>query len=143
MPTTERNVAEMTDDEINAELDRLLGVNRTAKPEPDCPECGVGVNRPKCLFEMGPSCPRHELMAAWRRSQKPTPYCSSWERAMAMGEEMEKRGLMSRYVDVVYCSVDGAGIEELFNAMQASRMIRAETALTVLREAQSNADSSQ
>lgn len=36
-------------------------------PEPKCPECGAGVNRPKCLFEMGSDCPRHEVREEWRK----------------------------------------------------------------------------
>lgn len=25
-----------------------------------CPECGSDATRPKCFYEMGPSCPRHD-----------------------------------------------------------------------------------
>lgn len=33
--------------------------------EPNCPECGVGVARPKCFFEFT-DCPRHELANPYR-----------------------------------------------------------------------------
>lgn len=31
------------------------------KTEPKCPECGVGIDRPKCMWELGAACPRHEV----------------------------------------------------------------------------------
>ena len=36
-----------------------------------CPECGVGADRPKCAFEMGGSCPRHDP-----NNYEPSPYVS-------------------------------------------------------------------
>jgi hypothetical protein len=49
---------------VVAPLDRG-GMN--LPPEPKCPACGAGVDRPKCLFEMGGDCPRHEVRNAWKR----------------------------------------------------------------------------
>jgi hypothetical protein len=34
-------------------------------PEPACPQCGSGVDRPKCLLELGGDCPRHEIRQKW------------------------------------------------------------------------------
>lgn len=36
-------------------------------PEPKCPDCGVDVNRPKCLLELGTECPRHDVRVNWKR----------------------------------------------------------------------------
>jgi hypothetical protein len=36
---------------------------KQVQSEPACPDCGVGVLRPKCLWELGPECPRHELIS--------------------------------------------------------------------------------
>ena len=38
--------------------------------EPKCPSCSVGVNRPKCAFELGDSCPRHDLKDAFMKAMK-------------------------------------------------------------------------
>lgn len=46
-----------------------------ALPIPDCPGCGAGIERPKCLFEMGRACPRHEIYAEWKRLQMPYKNC--------------------------------------------------------------------
>lgn len=32
------------------------------KEEPRCPECRGGVLRSKCFLELGPGCPRHEIV---------------------------------------------------------------------------------
>lgn len=37
--------------------------------EPECPSCGVGVDRPKCFFDLGGYCPRHPLLAEWHQSR--------------------------------------------------------------------------
>lgn len=45
--------------------DRRDGVRETdAREAPMCPMagCGVSVERPKCLFELGSDCPRHEVL---------------------------------------------------------------------------------
>jgi hypothetical protein len=34
-------------------------------PEPKCPLCEAGVDRPKCMFELGGDCPRHEVKREW------------------------------------------------------------------------------
>lgn len=36
---------------------------KQVKLEPSCPECGTGVLRPKCAFELGSDCPRHGLIS--------------------------------------------------------------------------------
>lgn len=42
--------------------------NRCEKDEePKCPECGAGVLRPKCLFELGAFCPRHPIAFEYRQ----------------------------------------------------------------------------
>ena len=33
--------------------------------EPKCPECGAGVLRQKCMWDFGPSCPRHDVANAY------------------------------------------------------------------------------
>lgn len=33
--------------------------------EPKCEECGAGVDRPKCMWEMGAGCPRHEAKSEY------------------------------------------------------------------------------
>jgi hypothetical protein len=39
-------------------------------PEPECPECGVKVNRPKCFLELNSlECPRHEIQKRWLTTQ--------------------------------------------------------------------------
>lgn len=38
--------------------------------EPKCPECNVGVDRPKCPWEMGGGCARHEILDAYRQAQR-------------------------------------------------------------------------
>lgn len=35
----------------------------------NCPECGVGADRPKCFFELGGACPRHDASY-----YEPSPY---------------------------------------------------------------------
>lgn len=35
-----------------------------ADPEPKG-ECGCGVDRPKCMFELGGDCPCHEIRSRW------------------------------------------------------------------------------
>ena len=35
----------------------------------NCPECDVGADRPKCMFEMGGACPRHDP-----DNYEPSPY---------------------------------------------------------------------
>lgn len=37
-------------------------------PEPKCPECHAGIARPKCAFELGGDCARHELAQEWRKA---------------------------------------------------------------------------
>ena len=43
--------------------------------EPVCPEpgCNAHVDRPKCFFELGASCPRHPVRDAWLRVRRPLP----------------------------------------------------------------------
>jgi hypothetical protein len=48
-------------------VDNILGkiaAQRLAqiRSEPKCPECNAGVIRPKCLFELGGDCPRHDVI---------------------------------------------------------------------------------
>lgn len=38
--------------------------------EPRCPECGVNALRPKCMWELGGACPRHEVSEAYRAAQR-------------------------------------------------------------------------
>lgn len=35
-----------------------------------CPGCGVDARRPKCFWEMGGDCPRHEVLWKWRAAQR-------------------------------------------------------------------------
>jgi len=170
MATTERKVSEMTDDEINAELDDLLGVNRTAKTAGDAyqainetsqtlrrirAEACAGVKHPyDDIWDITDFWDRRfgrdyqeaveSEVAAWRKS--PTPYCSSWEHAMALGEEMTKRGFHLQYAFWLRRIVFGQQWvcdQSEFETAHATPRQRAEAALMVLREAQSNADSSQ
>ena len=52
-------------DGVSALVAELRGRTKRILP-PDwrkdqkCPECGVGADRPKCFFEMGGDCPRHD-----------------------------------------------------------------------------------
>lgn len=32
---------------------------------PKCPECKSDARRPKCFFEYGSSCPRHNILDSW------------------------------------------------------------------------------
>jgi hypothetical protein len=34
-------------------------------PAPMCSECHTDARRPKCMFELGGGCPRHEALDAW------------------------------------------------------------------------------
>jgi hypothetical protein len=34
---------------------------------PKCPECGADARRPRCLFELGGDCPRHEALKEWKQ----------------------------------------------------------------------------
>jgi len=47
-------------------------VDDSGRPiEPKCPECGAGIRRNKCLFELDPSrCPRHKLLRAYNIALK-------------------------------------------------------------------------
>lgn len=38
--------------------------------EPKCEECGVGVNRPKCVFELGGACPRYDIQDVYVEAMK-------------------------------------------------------------------------
>ena len=38
--------------------------------EPKCPKCGVGALRPKCFWELGAACPRHDLVDAYRIAER-------------------------------------------------------------------------
>lgn len=31
-----------------------------------CPECKSDARRPKCMFELGGDCPRHEVLDIWQ-----------------------------------------------------------------------------
>lgn len=48
-------------------------------PDRECPECGVGAQRQKCMWDLGGSCPRNEPDAydpsPW--IQVPDPLCSA------------------------------------------------------------------
>ena len=44
-------------------------VNRENAEKPICPECGADARRPKCLFELGSYCPRHDALAEWKLKQ--------------------------------------------------------------------------
>lgn len=47
----------------------VIQVGKHGQPiEPECPECGVGVDRPKCFHELGGYCPRHDLQDAYRQA---------------------------------------------------------------------------
>lgn len=56
--------------------------------EPNCPDCHIGVDRPKCLFELGGYCPRHPLLDEWRRSR--------WGQ---MSERRKKYHILTLYED--------------------------------------------
>jgi len=57
-PATLKMLAEIA--ASRAERERVLSLI----PEPKC-DCGVGVDRPKCMWEMGGDCPRHEVYNQW------------------------------------------------------------------------------
>jgi hypothetical protein len=40
------------------------------KKEPKCPECWSVVLRPKCFYELGGNCPRHEIVHFFGGSSK-------------------------------------------------------------------------
>jgi hypothetical protein len=56
----EKTVVELL--QKNTELQAILDVFK----EPKCSSCGVGVDRPKCMFELGNECPRHETRNQWK-----------------------------------------------------------------------------
>jgi len=59
----ERNAAEAV---LEASNKRVRAARLVAlTEEPKCPECGAGVMRPKCFYEMGGDCPRHDVVAAY------------------------------------------------------------------------------
>ena len=44
--------------------------NPTAGCAPKCPACGATVTRPRCLFELGGDCPRHQILADFKKDEK-------------------------------------------------------------------------
>lgn len=55
-------------------VERLLARTKRTLPADwqkgrNCPECGAGADRPKCFFEMGGDCPRHDP-----DNYEPSPY---------------------------------------------------------------------
>lgn len=49
----------------------IIRLGAKGKPiEPRCPGCRVKVARPKCVFELGSACPRHELLVAYREAKR-------------------------------------------------------------------------
>lgn len=67
------NVPKELLDERDAALATLDDVKRrmaaarlaTLSEEPKCPECGSGVLRAKCFYELGCGCPRFEVIDAF------------------------------------------------------------------------------
>lgn len=49
----------------------------------ECPECGVDANRPKCMWEMGGGCPRHDP-----NNYEPSPYMLSPDKACTEAADM-------------------------------------------------------
>lgn len=49
------------------DVDRRIKAARLAAltEEPTCPECGSGVLRPKCFYELGSDCPRRQVVDAY------------------------------------------------------------------------------
>jgi len=160
--TTERKpVAEATEDEINAELDDRLGVDRTARTE-DTVRIVVrdwfhettkavsdsiswtdylGGDPWGFIWKARVGSPYQadieEYVSNWRKPV--TPYCSSWEYAMALGKEMENRGLHLQYGFWLRRIVFGQQWlcdQSEFETAHATPRQRAEAALMVLREAQ-------
>ena len=55
----------LTLEETAAMLNEHAALKRALIP-PKCPECGSGIDRPKCLFELPPDrCPRREVKREW------------------------------------------------------------------------------
>ena len=52
---------------LRARTKRML--QKDWKKGRNCPECDVGADRPKCMFEMGGACPRHDP-----DNYEPSPY---------------------------------------------------------------------
>lgn len=75
MPKRKRKRAEYrgtrTEDEIITQLRArtVRSLPQDWKKERLCPECGVDADRPKCMLDMGPSCPRHDP-----DNYEPSPY---------------------------------------------------------------------
>jgi len=156
MPTTERKpVAEMTDDEINAELDDRLGVDRAARTEDIFQVTAEWLSKQPVsvinAYNRGDKIP--DLFAyvdAWRKPA--TPYCSSWERAIALGEEMERHGLPEEYVEAladitvpprwphaiwhIFGDKKWLNTSQISHVANATQRQRAMAALMALREAQ-------
>lgn len=42
----------------------------TPDEEPLCPGCRSGIMRPKCLWELGSSCPRHAIRQRWESMKR-------------------------------------------------------------------------
>ena len=64
----------MTTPDIAGLCERLRARTKRSLPTDwqkgrDCPECGVGADRPKCMWEMGGGCPRHDP-----DNYEPSPY---------------------------------------------------------------------
>jgi len=83
-------------------------------PEPDtsgvkCPECGVNANRPKCAFELGGHCSRHDELATAKER---------WWRDES-GEKQRKRWNWSpstEYADAMFLMKRAAADKPLFDA---------------------------
>ncbi len=77
--------------------DRLKRIEENADKEirvlePTCPECGVGVDRPKCPWDLDPSqCPRHSLADLWREMKRLARIVSA-QRMLPLNEELATEG---------------------------------------------------
>lgn len=58
--------------------------------EPKCEGCTSGIDRPKCAFELGGACPRHDVLWAYRELKK---LVEGHKKAQA---EYERRGRINR-----------------------------------------------
>jgi hypothetical protein len=75
-------ISEMTDRELDEAVAReVMGWAPSDDPMPVCPECKESVMRPKCMWELGGDCPRHEVRREWEAGKRPEPYSTQIDAA--------------------------------------------------------------
>jgi hypothetical protein len=64
VPKTLADEVVALEDQLSAKMREVRACRLAALTEmPKCPDCNAGVYRPKCFFELGGDCPRHEVVA--------------------------------------------------------------------------------